>query len=265
MGMLTLALNIHPVRAEPKTWYVDDDGGADFTRIQDAIKAASKGDTIYVYNGTYHEHPRIYREDLTIVGENKNGTIIDGDEVGAVVWVMAVNVTISGFTVRNSGWRWYYDEGSGFYLPRRPKTIRLVNISDNIVSNCFFGISLSDSIRNTINGNTISNAGVGVSFFNSAHNTLSDNTISNIEHDGVVFWNSFNNNVTGNLITNCFGVGIRISEGHENTIIGNTITEADYGVTFHLSDHNAIHENNITGKWNGSFPLEFFRKYRYYK
>jgi len=250
-SILTLAFNIQPVKAEPRTWYVDDDGGADFTKIQDAINAASKGDTIYVYNGTYHEHPRIYKDDLTIVGENKNDTIIDGDEIGAVVRVTAVNVTISGFTVQNSGWRWYYNEGSGFYLRTRHKTTRLVNISDNIVSNCYFGISLSNSIRNTINGNTISNAGVGVSFFDSAYNTLGDNTISNIEHDGVVFWNPSNNNVTGNLITNCSD-GIRIRAGYENTIIGNTITEADYGVIFYLSDHNAIQENNITGsEWNG--------------
>jgi len=241
-----------PTPPTPTTWTVDDDGPADFHTIQEAINAASNGDTIYVYNGTYHEHPIINKDDLIIVGENKNDTIIDGDGIGAVVRVTAVNVTISGFTVQNSGWRWYYDEGSGFYLGAGPKVIRLVNISDNIVSNCYFGISLSSSVHNTINGNTISNAGVGVSFFDSAYNNLGDNTISDIEYDGVVFWNPYYNNVTGNLITNCSGVGIRIRAGNENAIIGNTIIESDYGVLFYLSDHNVIQENNITGsEWNG--------------
>ncbi|MFE3846275.1 hypothetical protein ACFL1L_05415, partial [Thermoplasmatota archaeon] len=32
--------------------YVDDDGDADYTRIQDAIDNASDGYTIFVYNGT---------------------------------------------------------------------------------------------------------------------------------------------------------------------------------------------------------------------
>ena len=35
------------------TWTVDDDGGADFDNIQDAIDAASDGDEIIVMPGTY--------------------------------------------------------------------------------------------------------------------------------------------------------------------------------------------------------------------
>ena len=34
--------------ASATTWYVDDDGGADFTHIQDAFDNASAGDTIIV-------------------------------------------------------------------------------------------------------------------------------------------------------------------------------------------------------------------------
>jgi hypothetical protein len=33
---------------ENRTIYVDDDGGADYTNIQDAIDNASEGDTIFV-------------------------------------------------------------------------------------------------------------------------------------------------------------------------------------------------------------------------
>ncbi|MCW3141394.1 MAG: hypothetical protein DRP27_05155 [Thermotogae bacterium] len=36
--------------ASGKIWYVDDCGGADFTKIQDAINVANENDTIYVYN-----------------------------------------------------------------------------------------------------------------------------------------------------------------------------------------------------------------------
>ncbi|HID71741.1 MAG TPA: hypothetical protein EYP29_03235, partial [Thermoplasmata archaeon] len=34
-----------------KTIYVDDDGGANYTSIQDAINHASTGDTVFVYEG----------------------------------------------------------------------------------------------------------------------------------------------------------------------------------------------------------------------
>ena len=40
------------VVSEGNTIYVDDDGGADYANIQDAVDAASDGDTIFVFNGT---------------------------------------------------------------------------------------------------------------------------------------------------------------------------------------------------------------------
>ena len=50
--MVTLLININPLNgiSENKniTIYVDDDGGADFTNIQDAIDNSNQGDTIFV-------------------------------------------------------------------------------------------------------------------------------------------------------------------------------------------------------------------------
>ena len=42
--------------ASATSWSVDDSGGADSTRIQDAINNASAGDTILVYSGIYYEN-----------------------------------------------------------------------------------------------------------------------------------------------------------------------------------------------------------------
>ena len=49
--VLLSAMMVMPASAE--TWYVNDDGGYDFTTIQGALSAASDGDTVFVYNGTY--------------------------------------------------------------------------------------------------------------------------------------------------------------------------------------------------------------------
>ncbi len=45
IGMLTVAFNIQPVRAEPRIWTGDDNEQADFSSIQEAINAASLADT----------------------------------------------------------------------------------------------------------------------------------------------------------------------------------------------------------------------------
>ncbi|HDN68793.1 MAG TPA: hypothetical protein ENG23_04360, partial [Methanomicrobia archaeon] len=71
-----------------KTWYVDDDGGQNFTRIQAAVVAASDGDTIFVYEGYYNEIVTLDKE-LTVLGENKTTTVIDGNKIKDVVKITA--------------------------------------------------------------------------------------------------------------------------------------------------------------------------------
>ena len=58
------------------TWYVDDDGGVDFTEIQDAINVAEDGDTVYVYSGIYKEN-LLLDKSIILIGEHKNTTIIE--------------------------------------------------------------------------------------------------------------------------------------------------------------------------------------------
>jgi len=55
--------------ASAKTWYVDDSGGADFTKIRDAVSAAGDGDTIIVRDGWYYE-TIVVNKSLTIRSEN---------------------------------------------------------------------------------------------------------------------------------------------------------------------------------------------------
>jgi len=66
--------------ASGKTGYVDDDGGPgiDFTRIQDAVNAASNGDTIIVYNGTYFENVVVNKQ-LTLKGIDMPSVDAGGD------------------------------------------------------------------------------------------------------------------------------------------------------------------------------------------
>jgi len=68
--------------------------------IQAAVDAASSGDTIFVYNGTYFENV-VVDKSLILTGEDRNTTIINGDGSRAGVSINAGNCVISGFTVKN--------------------------------------------------------------------------------------------------------------------------------------------------------------------
>ena len=88
--------------------YVDDDGGADYNSIQEAIDAAESQDTIFVYNGTYYENI-VITKNITLLGEDKKTTIIDGynDEFNLIIHISADNVNINGFTIQNSKQNYY--------------------------------------------------------------------------------------------------------------------------------------------------------------
>ncbi len=73
----------------------------DYSRIQEAVNAANPRDTIFVRSGTYHEHVLVDKS-LSLVGENRDTTIIDGDYVGTVVSVTSDCVNVSGFRIQNA-------------------------------------------------------------------------------------------------------------------------------------------------------------------
>lgn len=76
---------------------VDDDGGADYTTIQDAIDNANQGDTICVGTGTYSETVSVNKA-VTVTGENgpdgPDAAVVDGS-----IKVTADNTTVSRLKV----------------------------------------------------------------------------------------------------------------------------------------------------------------------
>jgi hypothetical protein len=86
--------------------------GLNYTAIQEAIDANEtvNGQTIRVDSGTYYENVNIYKS-ITLVGEDRDSTIIDGKGMESVIQIGTSNVSILNFTVRNAGKTWY---GQGY-------------------------------------------------------------------------------------------------------------------------------------------------------
>lgn len=158
-------------QAEAKTWYVDDDGGADFEKIQDAVNASEDGDTIRVFGGTYYEYV-VVNKTVSLVGNGSANTTINGGGVGDAVEITVDWVNLSGFGIQNSGHR---RKDAGIKVQSNNTTIT----NNTITSNKEDGIYLYFSNNTTISNTTISNNNMGISLHSSNNNTITGNTISN--------------------------------------------------------------------------------------
>jgi len=266
-----------PIPTSRGDWlYVGGSGPGNYTKIQDAINASSDGDIIYVYAAfsPYIENININKS-LTIIGEDKTNTIIDGNYSGNIITITANNTTVKGFSIRHSGssdnpykdfingikvWsnnvilqdNYLSNNENGIYC----ESVSKIHILNNTITNSstfgiFFNIS---SNHNEVNNNTLTNYSSGVFLRYSANNLIQNNIMFDGNQEGINIFFSHSTQVLNNTICGHKHQGISISdECINNTIINNKITENQmWGIWAEASSNNKIESNLITeNNWSG--------------
>lgn len=248
-GLTLLVFLLLAGSAEAKTLTVDDSGGMDYTRIQDAIDKSTEGDTILVYSGTYHELVTVNKPLILRGIDNGKGKPIV--EAPYAIILSADNITLDGFETVN-GQR-------GIWVQSNNNVI----INNTVSYNKEYGIGITSGVRtgviivaegnripittptnNTLHSNTVSNNGDGILLSTSHYNTLSNNTVSNNFRYGINIWTSHNNTLSNNIVSNNKDDGIIINSFSNNTILSNNkVSDNDGGLS--LIDSSAILRNNI--------------------
>jgi len=261
------------------TLYVGGSGEGNYTSIQEAVDDAVDGDTVYVFDDSspYVEH-LLVNKSITLLGEDRNTTIIDGtDESEVVVQILAEGVSISEFTIRNYG-----DEAievlsnytyiSGNIIGPESRTfsgygIRVYQaddniISDNYISNTFTAIKILYSHDNNISSNIIySNWLGGIRLSSSTNNTISENTITTgtlanaLSYTGIDLVDSNENVVSSNTIISEFGdfydnsySGLYLWDSRDNTVIDNMLVKCGYqwyGIYQNLLEDNTVNDKPL--------------------
>ena len=220
-----------------------------YMTIQAAIDASETldGHTIFVDEGTYYEHVKVYKS-LSLIGKQRSTTIIDGNHVGNVTEVTADNVSITNFTIQNSGSSWpYFGFICGIYI-RSDGT----NVSHDTVIDCERGIGLFASSNNRIFENDLTNNVGGVSLDSSGNNSITENTMANGSY-GMTLLESSNNSIVGNDIEANDAHGIWLFDSPNNSFVGNNIESSAWAgmILYQNSNNNSIVGNNITRNRDG--------------
>ena len=261
--LLLSGLLINPVLSETieiasdYDLYVDDDynsstpgWGVDcFNIIQDAINAASDGDTIFVYGGEYTKKIVIDKS-ITLEGENKDITIINvsyNKNVDESIYVTKNLVKISGFTIRFSE----ENKTDGFSSHTSYTGLILESnnnqISNNIIKEFNLGIICSGD-ENNISNNKIFLNGNGITSYGDENNISNNEIFSNRLGITVGFIGSWSA-IDGDTIykNNIFLNEVGISVGSPNNVItGNILSNNKYGIFLNRCEDNKIFKNHIS-------------------
>jgi len=173
------------------TLYVGGSGPNNYTTIQDAIDNATNGDTVFVYSGIYYENV-VVDKSITLIGENRNTTIIDGSGINDVVHVSTNYTYITQISMTNGT--------NGLCLNYYSSCHQITNC---IINNNNHGIWSHLSWENQITNCKIkNNNNYGICLYGSSNNKITDCTISNndygiynmISYENTIYHNNFINN-----------------------------------------------------------------------
>ncbi len=226
--------------------------------IQSAIDNAMAGDNILVLGGVYHENVIIDKK-LTLIGASAE---VDAGFRGSAITLDADNITLQGFTVKNSGTD-LADAGiainsngnvinrniaenntNGIFVSSKWNTIK-----DNIVSSNENGIYLFFSNKNELSGNdAISNRNAGIYSYNSGGNQLESNSADSNDI-GMSLDASKNNSITGSNLTNN-REGAHATGSDNNYLNNNMIQNNEEGFYFESSVNNYIYNNLLNNVIN---------------
>lgn len=221
-----------------------------YSSIQKAVNNAKEGQKIFVRSGSYQEYVTIDKS-ISIYGENREDTVIEGNGSHILLEIHSDNVTISNLWLRNAETALYLknvnncrifqikitnikfdvyagkSSGTAIYIEKSNNTI----IEGNIITDVYYThVLLEEANRNQIRDNLFI-----------ANTRWSQALLLRTSHKNLIEWNK----IYGTPKINEGGIGAIFSVG--NIIQFNDIKQNDWcGISLHSSNGTIIKGNNIT-------------------
>jgi len=264
IGMLTLAFNIQPVKAETGTIYIRADGS-----IDPPTAPIQRDGDIYTFTENITGWSVLVQRDNIVI--DGNGYALKGPSgesygigFGYIVNVTVRNTIIANFpfdglaiggnshkilnnTITNNGgsYVWGYYKYGGITLSANNSLVQ----GNNITFNQNYGIKGYIN-NNTIQGNHITDnwgdwTTYGIILYDVSEYHIIGNVISRNRDAGIVVYGSANV-IEGNMVANNGAEGIGIRYGSSNVISGNIVTDHyGCGIELFYSNNNMLLRNKI--------------------
>ena len=155
------------------THYVGGSGPGNYSNITMALQNSSNGDTIYVYPGFYDEESLDINISVSIIGEDKNITILNN----TMLDFKTTNISLCDFTF----------EFGGLEIGNQTNTTGNNHVFDNIFNNSF-GLIIGFSNDNSIENNTFFNCGIFMPFILEDEYHISNKIYNNFVNDKPLFY-----------------------------------------------------------------------------
>jgi parallel beta-helix repeat protein len=245
-GLITLPGNV-----KAATLFVGGAGPGNYTSIQEAVNDSIIGDTVFVFSGTYEEFVSIDKR-ISLLGEDKNTTIISAPGGGDIVKITANGVSVRSFTITGAIWGRAaigIDSAGGCYIAdnnliHNDDGIHIQYSHLNIIVNNIItdtdGIRLENSIANNISNNILDRNYVNIWLVDSHRNVITGNSISDGHYAGISIKRSNKTVVTDNIVDSSrHGAGILIWHSDDTILKGNELR------------HDGVHIDGETfSNWN---------------
>ena len=216
--------------------------------ISDAIKMAQPHDTLLVQSGAYNENGLIIDKPLTLLGIGR--PVIDGEGQGEIIGIHSDSVTISGMHIKNVGVSHTKD-----FAAIHVRESDYLQLTDNILTNVFFGMLIEKSANGRIEGNEVSGEGVtrhnsanGIHLWNCKKMTISDNELFNLR-DGIYFEFVSESVVERNYSHDNLRYGLHFMFSDEDDYTDNLFRNNGAGVAVMFSKFINMRNNRFVKNW----------------
>lgn len=222
-----------------------------YKKVKDAIYASQPYDTIYIQKGIYREHEILVDRSLTIIG--LDSPIIDGENKGEIIKIVADGVTLDGLIIKNVGKS--YTQDNAAVRVTESSCFLLQNL---ILENLFFGIYVEKSnqgqiLKNLIRGDAVDeyNSGNGIQVWYSEKVEIEDNSISQVR-DGIYLEFATDCVISNNVSFENIRYGLHFMFSNNDSYENNIFDNNGAGVAVMFSKNILMHKNQFLNNWGAA-------------